>query len=289
MKIPFSGMFAAALFATSINSASAQSLGAAANYDIFIRPQGTLELKDANQLFGQVGLSNSSLLDGRNESTTFDGTIFKHTGATIKGGSGLNPSGGIQSSASIDAALNQAVIDLNNYTNYLAGLTATGGGTNLSVTNSSVLNSSGSLNVLDYKKIDLENGETFTINGSAGGTDVFVIRVNDAFEFKAADLVLNNLKVDNVIWYYTGTNNFELHKSDSNPDNFMKFAGTVIATKAKDIRLGEVDFTGRVYAGGKDSTLKMGSGFKFEGAIPEPSSSLMLLLGAGGLLLRRRR
>lgn len=283
MKIHFTKLFVSSVMAAAAVSANAQTLGSAANYEIFVQTGGVLELKDANQLFGRVGISNSATLDGRGESTTWDGTIFKHTGGTIKDGGGLNPSGGIQTSAAIDTALNQANIDLNNYISYINGLTSTGGGTGLKVNSTSSYSSTGSLNVLDFKEINLDQ-ETFTLNGSAGGTDTFIIRVNDAFEFKESDLVLNNLSVENVIWYYSGSGGFELHKSDSNPDNFMKFAGTVIAPDAGDIRIGEVDFTGKVYG----SSLKMGSGFKFEG-VPEPSSSLMLLIGAGGLLLRRRR
>jgi hypothetical protein len=283
MKKSLPSVLATAVLMASAASASAQTLGTAANYNIFVQTGGLLELKDANQLFGQVGISNGATLDGRGQSTTWDGTIFKHTGGTIKDGAGLNPSAGIQTSASIDFDLNQANIDLNNYIGYLQGLTSTGGSTSLQVNSTSSFNSTGSLNVLDFRSINLDQ-ETFTLNGSAGGTDTFIIRVNDAFEFKESDLVLNNLSVENVIWYYSGNGGFELHKSNSNPDNFMKFAGTVIAPDAGDIRIGEVDFTGNVYG----SSLKMGSGFKFEG-VPEPSSSLMLLVGAGGLLLRRRR
>ncbi len=264
-------------------SANAQSLGSAANYDIFIQNGGVLELKDANQLFGQVGISNNATLDGKKETSTFTGTIFKHTGATIKDGGGLNPSGGIQSSPSINAALNQANADLQSYITDINGLTATQ--TYGKVKTSFSFSSTMSQTVLDFTELDLDE-ETFTLNGRAGGMDQFIIRVSDAFEFKASDLVTNNLNPDNVIFYYSGDDGFELHKSEKDPADFMKFSATVIAPNAEDIRLGQVDFTGKVFG----SSIKMGSGFVFQGTVPEPSSSLLLLIGgAGGLLIRRRK
>ncbi|MEP2774865.1 MAG: PEP-CTERM sorting domain-containing protein [Luteolibacter sp.] len=284
MKISLPNLIVATVFAVAASSATAQTLGSAGNYDIFVTNGGILELKDANQLFGQVAISNSAQLKAGKDDQTFDGTIFAHTGSSIDNESKLHPSGGIQRSVAINDALNLANADLNAYRTYLAGLSATGGGSNVSVTSTSSFNSTGSLNVLDFKTIDLDK-ESFTLTGGAGGMDTFVIRVNTEFEFKESDLVLNNLNIDNVIWYYTGTKNFELHKSDSDPANFMKFAGTVIAPNAGDVRIGEVDFTGRVYG----SNLKMGSGFKFQGAVPEPSSSVMMIFGAASLLLVRRR
>ncbi|QTN32480.1 PEP-CTERM sorting domain-containing protein [Akkermansiaceae bacterium] len=283
MRNKITGLIVAPIFALCASSANAQSLGAAANYDIFALNGGTIELKDANQLFGQVAISNGAELDAGKESSTFDGTIFRHTGGTISGGSGLNPSGGIKSSASINSAINQANIDVANYVTYLNGLTATNSYNKQSSAFS--FNSTKSLTVLDFKQIDLD-GENFTLNGRVGGMDQFIIRVSEDFEFKEADLILNNLAVDNVIWYYSGDNNFDLHKSDDK--NFMKFSGTVIAPNSKsEIRLGEVAFTGRVIGGGN---MKLGSGFEFQGtAIPEPSSSIMLLIGVSSLMLVRRR
>jgi hypothetical protein len=152
------------------------------------------------------------------------------------------------------------------------------------------------LTVLDFTTLDLA-GESFTLNGRGNGSDQIIIRVSDAFEFMGSDLKTTNLSVDNVIWYYSGKDQFDLHKSDGGKGgkggkggttggNFMKFSGTIIASNPDaQIRMGEVDFTGRVFG----SDLKLGSGFAFQGAVPEPSSSLMLLVGAGSLLLVRRR
>jgi hypothetical protein len=282
MKNSLLSAFAFAFLAASATSASAQTLGTAANYDIFIQNGGSLKLKDANQLFGDVGISNKATLDGGKTSSTFDGTIFRHTGAGIVDGGGLNPSGGIQSSAAINAALNQANIDLNNYVTYLNGLSATQSYGNFTSVFS--FSSTMSQTVLDFTTLNLDN-DSFTLTGRAGGDDVFIIRVSDQFEFRDTDVTLNNVAVDNVIWYFSSNSGFELHKSDlaSNPNEFQKFFGTVIAPNSDKARIGEVDFTGKVYA----TTLEMGSGFIFQ--VPEPASSLMLLVGAGGLLLRRRR
>lgn len=280
MKIASPSVLGSILLAVSAASASAQSLGSAAKYDIFSLNGGTLELKDANQLFGQVALSNNSELTGGKETQNFDGTIFAHTGADIDDVGGLNPSNGIQSSAMINAAINQANADVAAYVSYLNGLSATQ--TYGKQESAFSFNSSMGLTVLDFTEIDLD-GENFTLNGRAGGNDQFVIRISDDFEFKEADLVLNNLATDNVIWYFSGDGGFDLHKSDS--DNFMKFAGTIVSPEGQ-VRLGEVEFTGRVIG----SELKLGSGFDFTGTtVPEPSSSLMVLIGAGSLMLVRRR
>jgi len=285
MKVTVPNLIIATVLVVSATSANAQTLGSAANYDIFAQEGGDLELKDANQLFGKVGLSNGSELDGKGESNSWNGTIFKHTGATITDGGDLNPSGGIQSSAAINAALNQANVDLTNYIGYLNGLTADESYGDQ--TSSFSYTSTMGVTVLDFDKVDLEQ-ENFTLTGRAGGTDQFIIRTSDFLEFKDSDLILNNVSVDNVIWYHSGTSNFDLHQSGGKgtlPADFMKFAGTVIAPDA-EVRLGEIDFTGSVFG----TNLKLGSGFKFEGNhIPEPSSSLMLLIGAGALLLVRRR
>ena len=281
MKITPPRLIVAALLAASATSASSQTLGAASNYDIFALNGGKIELKDANQLFGQVAISNGAELDAKNKSTTFTGTIFKHTGGSIKDGGGLNPSGGIITSPATDSAINQANADIESYVTYLSGLTATQsyGKQNDSFSYSSMM----SLSVLDFTELDLDK-ESFTLNGQAGGTDQIIIRVSKDFEFKESNLVLNNLDVDNVIWYYSGNDKFDLHKSADKPEDFMKFAGTIIALDG-EVRLGEVDFTGRVIGG----NLKLGSGFEFTGTVPEPSSSLMLVIGAGSLLLVRRR
>ncbi|MFK7850776.1 MAG: collagen-binding domain-containing protein [Akkermansiaceae bacterium] len=283
------------IVSTALLSASmghAQTLGSAANYDILLLGNGSMELKDANQLFGDVGLSSGSELDGKGESTIFDGTIFKHNGATITNGGGLAPSNGIQSSGAINGALNTANADVTNYINYLEGLTADA--TYGPQTSTFSFATTKAQTVLDFTEIDLD-GESFSLTGRAGGTDQIIIRTSDFLEFKESDLNLTNFDIDNVIWYHSGSDNFDLHKSDSDPANFMKFAGTVIAPNA-ETRIGEVSFNGRLIGG----ELKLGSGFEFEGppnppnppnppVIPEPSSSLMLILGAAGFLLRRRR
>lgn len=262
-------------------SVNAQTLGAAGSYDIFVTNGGTLDLVDSNQLFGQIGVSDQAEFDAGNESQTFDGAIYLHSGSTLKDGDGLNPSGGIQSSSAIDDAIDQANIDLINYANYLGGLSSTQSFGELK-DNAFTYSSTMSLSVLDFTKVDLGLGEDFTLNGSAGGMDQIIIRVSDDFKFDEANVILNDLAIDNVIWYYSGDSNFDLHKSDdANP---MNFAGTVVALDGKVI-LGEVDFTGRVYGG----ELKLGSGFEFTGTVPEPSSSVMMILGATSLLMLRRR
>ena len=265
MKITFPRLLAASVLAVSATSANAQSLGAAAKYDIFVQDNGKLELKDANQLFGLVAVSDGAVLDGKNEANTFTGAIFEHTGGSIINDSGLDPSGGTHSSAAIDIDIDQANADLTSYIGHLSGLTATASFGNQ--TSSFSYTSTMGVTVLDFTKVDLDQ-ESFTLTGRAGGTDQFIIRTSDFLEFKESDLILNNVSVDNVIWYHSGTSNFDLHKSGgkgTDPADYMKFAGTIIAPDAKEVRLGEVDFTGSVYG----SNLKLGSGFVF---VPEPSS-----------------
>lgn len=279
MKTLLSTAIVAASLAAA-TSASAQTLGAAANYDMFALNGGQIEMVASNGLKGQVAFSNGTAVKV-GAVQNFQGTIYKHTGASIDKPASLLPSGGIQSSASINSVINQANIDVANYATYLTSLSSTQSFGKV-FTNFSY-SSTMARTVLDFSDIDL-SGETFTLNGRAAGTDQIIIRVSSAFAFNNSNLILTNLKTDNVIWYYGGNSVFDLHRSSSTPANFMKFAGTIVAPDGQ-IRMGEVNFTGRAIG----TDLKLGSGYAFQGAVPEPSSSLMLLIGAGGLLMVRRR
>jgi len=263
---------AAGVFSGFSASVSAQTLGSALNYDILVLNGGKMELTDGNQLYGNVGYSDGVEAKKNKDVQDFQGTLYVHSGAKFNPGN-ISPSGGIFTSG-FDAQLNQANVDVLNYASYLSGLTAdlSFGGT---YKDAFSFTTTQSLTVIDFNKVDTQNKD-FTFTGRAGEMDQVIIRIGEEFKFKGGNVNLFNLDQTDVIWYLDSNKTFDLHKGHSN------FAGTIVVPEGKII-LGETFFTGQVYG----DEIKMGSGFAFQ--VPEPSSSLMVLLGAGGLLLRRRR
>ena len=263
-------------------AANAQSLGSAANYDILVTNNGKLELTDSNQLFGQVGVSNNAEFKGK-DVQNFDGTVFVHSGAAKFEADNLNPSGGVQRSSAIDTKLNKANADFNSYASYLSGLSS-----NVTVGKQETtytFNTTMPLTVIDFEEIKLEGDDksvdTFNLIGRAGFNDQVIIRSKKT-SFDGGVVNLVNLDSRDVVWFNNGGNEFDLHKGDS------IFSGIIVSPE-QQVTLGEVNFTGAVYG----ADLKLGSGFSFNGntiiPIPEPSSGLMVLLGAAGMLAVRRR
>lgn len=272
LKLLSSVAIAAGVFSGITTSASAQTLGSAANFDILVLNGGKIELKDGNQLFGDVGYSNGVDATKNSNVQDFVGGLYVHSGAKFKPGN-INPSDGIFTSG-FDSILNQANVDVANYASYLSGLSSD---LSFSGTYKDHLSffSTGAISVIDFNKVDT-TGKDFTFTGRLGETDQIVIRISDEFKFKGGNINLVNLEASDVIWYLSSDKKFDLHKGFSN------FQGTIVAPDG-EIVLGETIFTGQAYG----QEMKLGSGFAFQ--VPEPSSSLMVLLGAGGLFLRRRR
>lgn len=260
--------------------AGAQSLGSASDFDILLLNDGKIKLVDGNQLFGDVGYSDGSEAKDNKDIQKFDGTVFVHSGATFDSEPAtFQPSGGIVTSAATDKALNQANRDVSLYTSYLDGLSF-----DANITGKYELDynfgTSKALTVIDFEEVNMKSGQDFNLSGRAGLNDKIIFRISDKFVFEGGSVNLTNLNPEDIVWYSAGEKEFDLHKGDS------VFAGTIIAPNSQVI-LGETSFTGSVI--GND--LKLGSGFEFTGqTIPEPSSSLLLILSsASGLLLYRRR
>lgn len=267
--------FAAAVAST---SASAQTLGSASDFDILVLEDGKIQLVDGNQLFGNVGYTAGSEAKDNKDIQIFDGTVFVHSTADFDyEPATFSPSGGIINPA--DSILDQANSDALAYISYLDSLTADASYTGKYKLGFS-LSTAMALTVVDFEEISVKDDNVFSFTGRAGQDDKIVIRISDKFVFDGAHVSLTNLDPENVIWYSQGDKDFDLHKGDN------EFFGTIVSPEGQII-LGETDFTGVVIG----SEMKLGSGFEFTGSsIPEPSSSLLLILsGASGLMLYRRR
>ncbi|MEP4809544.1 MAG: PEP-CTERM sorting domain-containing protein, partial [Luteolibacter sp.] len=277
MKISTPHRILSLLLTVISSSASAQTLGTAANYDIFVLNGGRITLKESNQLFGQIGYTNG-VNAGTNETIqNFQGAVYVHTGASFSyKPATFNPSEGIFTSG-YNSQLTQANTDALAYGSYLGGLTSDFSYTTKLQTGYS-LTSTKAQTVIDFTEVDVKNFN-FNLTGRAGQSDQIIIRISDQLAFEGVHVNLTNLESKDVIWYLGSDRQFSLHSGGGS------FQGTIVSPLGKVI-VGATDFKGALY--GKE--LVLGSGFKFQGnTVPEPSSSVMMIFGAASLLLVRRR
>jgi hypothetical protein len=270
---------------TAVTNAQQTTLLTAEVYDILVLEGGELkELKDGNYGSGRIGIGQNASAKIK-DTAVFNGELYAHSSASYNADAGFGPIASINL-LGYDSEMAQASNDALGYASYLDTLSSTAsyGDYDGSSGNDGQFSfsSSQSVTVLDFDKLEMD-GTDFLLTGRSGSDDKFIIRMSKDISFDQSDVVLTNLDHRDVVWYNTGSKDFDLHHSAST------FSGTILSPNGRAV-IGDVAFTGAVIG----TDLKFGTGADFTGQsslnlVPEPSSSLLLLSGLSGLMLVRRR
>lgn len=267
------------------------TLGTAANFAI-------LGLYNTTNSFGQMTVNSATVVTGdfgyadKITSTTnqkigegyfgeWTGTAYVHSGANFSyDDKNYIPTGGVQIGGASNAKLNQASADAYAAASAIAALSATqtytGNINDISVS----FNSTTAVNVIDITGYVNMNSDTFTLNGRAGYTDWFIIRVGDAasdsFDFSQSTVVLNNTDAAHVLWFFGYDQHVLINKSAS------VFKGTILAPyeQNNDVTYhNPASFEGAIIS----NNIYVHSDFNLthNGFVPTPLPGAVLLLGAG--------
>jgi hypothetical protein len=178
----------------------------------------------------------------------------------------------------------QAVRASGLFSSMTATQTVSGGKINGTTT----INSSGAgaTNVIDLTSINLGNGQTLTLHGSA--TDQFVINVSQSLVLNSGQIVLTGgLTPDDVVINVTASGNAISTSGGLNNESVIN--GILLAPNSS-IALSPGLINGELIAGGTNIQLVSGASVDEElYGIPEPATWLLLGVGLVGLGWFRRR
>lgn len=270
--------FFAILPATSLTAQT--SLTSTVDYGILVLDNGVSDIKDS-AISGDVLYSDNSQNSIENVSP-LSGSVFAHSNVNKFDFKPIYaPTGGTFTSG-FDIKIDQANIDAMAMSFLASAQIATASYSKSDKIDFSY-SSSSSLTVLDIEELILEEN-TFTLNGRAGQDDQFIIRIDKGLNFRKSSVVLNNVNQSDVLWYFGTGGNADIFHAKPDTTASYGFQGVVLNPDGQ-IRLGgEGSFNGALIGG----EIKIGSGGNFE-SVPEPSSSVLVLLGSIALLARRRR
>jgi len=218
-------------------------LGAAAEFVLFAQSGSELKMKDVNRFTGVVG----DVGLGPNSRQGFDdglltGVLAVDPAADNSRGNSVVVEGGTQvrslSAAAADASY--AVLAAS----VLEPMVSFG-----EIKDSLVITGGDGLNVIEVEKLDLDNGESLTLSGSADSA--FVVNVNGKFKLNhgSALTLAGGVRADRVLVNIRGT-------EDSSIENGSVAVGTILAPNAKF----KIKGTGSILVG----TLVGGSEVKLE-------------------------
>lgn len=257
------------------------SIGSASGFGLLGLENGSVTINSATQIVGNVGYSSGVTSTTNQKAEDFNGAALVHSGANFSHTSkNFLPSGGIQTSVSVDDRLNQANSDVLLLANNLSGLTATHSAGFLGDDDSRTFFSSGSRNVIDIAGVNY-NSDTLTLQSRSGLVDTFVLRIAGNFDFSQSSVVLNGLGAKNVLFYFPNASEISLNKSST------IFNGTILAPTGSVEYHNPAAFNGAIIA----KHIDVHSDFNLHQVafVPEPTAPILGVLGVGMLALRRRR
>jgi len=238
------------------------SLGPASGFTVLGISSVTINNSNHAAVRGNVGVGGGN---GALQKANVDGNVVIGYGANPSiSGKDFNVSGSITRGADLSSAINAAYAA----SRTAAGLTSTQRFTNIA--SDLTIRGNGGQNVISVNSINL-NGANLTLSG--GANDVFIININGDFQLSHAQILLQGVSLNNVVFNVIGTGStVNFHKADT------AVFGTVLAPYRDLI----VDNDGLIVHGAViANNITIHSGGQVRGANPVPEPTTLLLLGTG--------
>jgi hypothetical protein len=253
------------------------------NFAILVGPGTTdFALNGPGTTFGNVGYDGHATvqLNASNNApmsnVAIAGNLFLATGATVNNSSQVGGTIATVSSA-LDNDWSAALMASADFSAMAATQSVPGGAIN----GTSTISSTGGTNVIVLNSVNLGNGQTLTLHGSA--TDQFIINVSGNFVLNSGKILLTGgLTPDDVVFNITSSGNAVSTSGGLGNESIIN--GIVLAPNS-GIAMAPGLIIGELIAGG--ATVHLVSGASVDtspaAAVPEPSTDA--LIGAGLLVV----
>lgn len=272
------------------SSAQALTLGTAADFAILALYNvtngiGNETINSATSISGNFGVADNVTGTTNQKVTTWSsGAAYVHSGATFSYTTAtFAPPGGVNIGGASNGIVNQASADAYAAAAAIAGLAATQSLPGTDDANKTIV-SNQLINVIDIAQVAGKdysinmNSDTFTLQGRAGFTDYFIIRLAADFEFSQSTVSLINTDASHVLWFFDNDQDILINKSST------VFKGTILAPYLDTNTLiyhNPASFEGAIIS----NNLDLHSDFNLTHAGFAPIPGSVLLLGSGlGLL-----
>lgn len=190
---------------------------------------GNMIINSADTVVGDIGYSSgvtsntNQKIGGGIGDDVWAGGAYVHSNVAsfVYNAGNYLPSDGINMGAAVDARLDEANSDAQNAAALWSALTPdiTLG----AVTSDPNITRQDTVTVVQISSL-LFVGDTFTINGSPGGDDYFIIQVLGDFSMSQSQIVLNNVEPERVVWVFPNASDIDI------AGNASRFYGTILAT-----------------------------------------------------------
>jgi len=264
------------------------------NWGILVGPNTTdFALNGPGTTNGNVGYdganSNQVQLNASNNAPipneAINGNLYLAPGDTVNNASQVGGSV-VSNDAALGSAWSAALTASSTFSLMAADVSVPGGSVNGTTTVNSLC--AGCTNVIDISSLNLGNGQTLTLNGSA--TDQFIVNVSGNFVLNSGRIVLTGgLTADDVVFNVTASGNAVQTSGGLNNESVVN--GILLAPNS-GIAFAPGLINGELIAGGQTVHLVSGANTNEVisiATIPEPSTYLLLAIGLMALGLFRPR